>query len=143
MRAASRGPHVGQSLVEFAIAVGLLMFIICASFDAFQVVMTQTTVMDAARAAAHQAALLGGDDGPNGSVAAAATSVLASGLTTQRGDVTVLVQCDGPCQRYMPILVRVRYDDARWFPIFSDRLRVEQQAIRASEKDQSAPQSRP
>ena len=133
----------GQSLVEFALVIGLLLFIVCAAFDAFQVVMTQATVAEAASAAAHQAALLGGDDGPDGTVEQVAQMVLASGLTTRHGSATVLVLCEEPCQRYQPILVRVQFDDARWFPIFSARLRVERQAVRASEKDRSTTLSLP
>lgn len=133
----------GQSLVEFALVIGLLLFIVCAAFDAFQVVLTQATVADAASAAAHQAALLGGDDGPGGMVEQAAQRVLSGGLTTGSGDVVVSVQCEEPCQRYQPIHVRVRFEDARWFPIFSARLQIEREAVRASEKDRSATLSLP
>lgn len=133
----------GQSLVEFALVIGLLLFIVCAAFDAFQVVLTQATVADAASAAAHQAALLGGDDGPGGMVEQAAQRVLAGGLTTGSGDAVVSVRCEEPCQRYQPIHVRVRFEDARWFPIFSARLQIEREAVRASEKDRSATLSLP
>ncbi|HMQ29614.1 MAG TPA: TadE/TadG family type IV pilus assembly protein [Chloroflexaceae bacterium] len=133
----------GQSLVEFALVIGLLLFIVCAAFDAFQVVLTQATVADAASAAAHQAALLGGDDGPGGMVEHAAQRVLAGGLTTGSGDAVVSVRCEEPCQRYQPIHVRVRFEDARWFPIFSARMLIEREAVRASEKDRSATFSLP
>jgi hypothetical protein len=133
----------GQSLVEFALVIGLLLFIVCAAFDAFQVVLKQAAVADAASAAAHQAALLGGDDGPGGMVEQASRRVLAGGLTTGSGDVIVSVQCEEPCQRYQPIHVRVRFEDARWFPIFSARLQIEREAVRASEKDRSATLSLP
>jgi hypothetical protein len=133
----------GQSLVEFALVIGLLMFIVCTAFDAFQMVMTQATVAEAASAAAHQAALLGGDDGPEGTIVEAARMVLASGLTTQHGSATVSVLCEEPCQRYQPIHVRVRFEDARWFPIFSAHLQIEREAVRASEKDRSATLSLP
>lgn len=143
MRARSIRHTGGQSLVEFALVIGLLLFIVCAAFDAFQVVMTQATVADAASAAAHQAALIGGDDGPDGAVVHAAQAVLASGLTTQHGTTTVSVWCEPPCQRYQPIHVRVQFTDARWFPIMSDRLLVERQAVRASEMDRSTTLSLP
>jgi hypothetical protein len=57
--------------------------------------------------------------------------------------VIVSVQCEEPCQRYQPIHVRVRFEDARWFPIFSARLQIEREAVRASEKDRSATLSLP
>lgn len=133
----------GQSLVEFALVIGLLLFIVCAAFDAFQVVLTQATVADAASVAAHQAALLGGDDGPGGMVEQAAQRVLAGGLTTDSGVAVVSVRCEDLCQRYQPIHVRVRFEDARWFPIFSARLQIEREAVRTSEKDRSATLSLP
>lgn len=133
----------GQSLVEFALVISLLLFIVCAAFDAFQVVLTQVTVADAASAAAHQAALLGGDDGPGGLVEQAARRVIADGITTGSGNAVVSVRCAEPCQRYQAITVQVRFEDVRWFPIFSSRLQIEREAVRASEKDRSTTLSLP
>ena len=116
----------------------LLMFIVCEACDAFQLAMATLSVTEAASAAAHQAAIVGGDDGPAGTVVQVARDVLANGLTTHSGQVSVRVVCLEPCQRYQPITVTVTFEDSRWFPIFSQTLRVERQAVRASEQDQSA-----
>lgn len=128
----------GQSLAEFSLVIGLLMFIVCGACDAFQLAMATLSVTEAASAAAHQAAIIGGDDGPAGTVVQVARDVLANGLTTHSGQVSVQVVCLEPCQRYQPITVTVTFEDTRWFPIFSQTLRVERQAVRASEQDQSA-----
>lgn len=128
----------GQSLAEFSLVIGLLMFIVCGACDAFQLAMATLSVTEAASAAAHQAAIIGGDDGPAGTVVQVARDVLANGLTTDSGQVSVRVVCLEPCQRYQPITVTVTFEDTRWFPIFSQTLRVERQAVRASEQDQSA-----
>lgn len=128
----------GQSLAEFSLVIGLLMFIVCGACDAFQLAMATLSVTEAASAAAHQAAIIGGDDGPAGTVVQVARDVLANGLTTHSGQVSVQVVCLEPCQRYQPITVTVTFEDSRWFPIFSQTLRVERQAVRASEQDQSA-----
>lgn len=128
----------GQSLAEFSLVIGLLMFIVCGACDAFQLAMATLSVTEAASAAAHQAAIIGGDDGPAGTVVQVARDVLANGLTTHGGQVSVRVVCLEPCQRYQPITVTVTFEDTRWFPIFSQTLRVERQAVRASEQDQSA-----
>ena len=128
----------GQSLAEFSLVIGLLMFIVCGACDAFQLAMATLSVTEAASAAAHQAAIVGGDDGPAGTVVQVARDVLANGLTTHSGQVSVRVVCLEPCQRYQPITVTVTFEDSRWFPIFSQTLRVERQAVRASEQDQSA-----
>lgn len=135
---ASIARHPGQSLAEFSLVVGLLMFIVCGACDAFQLAMTTLSVTEAASAAAHQAALIGGDDGPDGSIVQVARAVMANGLTTRDGQIAVQVSCLEPCQRYQPITVAVTFEDTRWFPIFSRTLRIERQAVRASEKDQSA-----
>ncbi len=128
----------GQSLAEFSLVIGLLMFIVCGACDAFQLAMATLSVTEAASAAAHQAAIIGGDDGPAGTVVQVARDVLANGLTTHSGQVSVQVVCLEPCQRYQPITVTVTFEDTCWFPIFSQTLRVERQAVRASEQDQSA-----
>lgn len=75
----------GQSLAEFSLVIGLLMFIVCGACDAFQLAMATLSVTEAASAAAHQAAIIGGDDGPAGTVVQVARDVLANGLTTHSG----------------------------------------------------------
>src|SRR5438045_3615537 len=60
-------PAPGQALVEMALALGIILLVILCGLDLLQIVMTQYTVSQAVRAAAHQAALIGGPDGANGS----------------------------------------------------------------------------
>src|SRR6266545_6752660 len=60
-------PSPGQAMVEMAIVIGILLLVILGGLDVLQIQMTQYTVSQAVRAAAHQAALIGGPDGQNGS----------------------------------------------------------------------------
>src|SRR5437868_15056781 len=57
----------GQALVEMALAMGVLLLFLLGGLDCLQLLMTNYTVSQAVRAAAHQAALIGGPDGQNGS----------------------------------------------------------------------------
>src|SRR6266498_4897133 len=97
----------GQSLVEFALVLGVLLLIILGGIDAIQILVTQYTVNQAVRASAHQAALVGGPDGSAGNVATAANSpqntiartaqlVLDSGMTTNSSKATITVTCTNP-----------------------------------------------
>src|SRR6266511_4909389 len=90
--------------------------------------MTYDPSSQAVRAAAHQAALIGGPDGQNGSwgdgahpsvtVAATARVILDSGMVTNSRMATITVMCARkPCRRYDPITVRITYQDAIWAPI--------------------------
>ncbi len=128
----------GQALVEMTLALGVLILLIFGSICAVQWAMASYSVTQAARAAAHQAALLGGDDGPQGTVVAAARQALAGGIGMRSERATVVVTCaTTPCRRYTLITVRVRYEDGFWAPIgpFSE-LRTEATATRAAERDQ-------
>src|SRR5215475_1618541 len=83
----------GQAMVEMALVMGILLMVILGGIDGLQILMTQYTVNQAVRASAHQAALIGGPDGSNGSlktngthatgtVADTARTLLNSGMTT-------------------------------------------------------------
>jgi Flp pilus assembly protein TadG len=128
----------GQGMVEMALTLMVLLLLIFGAICAFQIIMTRYTVTQAARAAAHQAALVGGDDGANGSVRGIATTVLDSGLTTRSQQAQITVQCaTQPCRRYQMITVRIRYEDELWAPIGPfTRVEADVQATRAAEKDQ-------
>jgi Flp pilus assembly protein TadG len=129
--------HAGQALVEFAMVVGLLLYIIFAGFAYYQIIWSAQTVMDAANTAAHYAALIGGDDGE---VAQEARDVLEEGLSTSATYATVTVTCARPCQRYAEIAVTVIYDAPIWvwIPGVPQRVQATFTATRLSEKDQEA-----
>jgi TadE-like protein len=137
----------GQAMVEMAIVIGVLLLVILGGLDVLQIQMTQYTVSQAVRAAAHQAALIGGPDGQNGSwgdgarpsgtVADTARVILDSGMVTNSSKATITVSCARtPCRRYDPITVRITYQDAIWAPIGPFRLaKADLSATRLAEKD--------
>ena len=154
--AAASAKRPGQSLVEFALVLGVLLMLILGGIDTIQILMTQYSVNQALRAAAHQAALIGGPDGSSGNVATSAQSaqntiaktaalVLDSGMTTSAGKATITVTCTNPqtgavrtlCRRYDAVQVRIQYLDAVWAPIaMFDTVRADARTTRAAEKDQ-------
>lgn len=118
----------GQALVELALCMGVLLLLVLGGVDCLQVVMTNATVGQAVRAAAHQAALIGGPDGqdgswgeaplPTGTVATTAEGILQNGMVTTPANATITVTCARtPCRRYDPITVRIQYRDAVWAPV--------------------------
>jgi len=137
----------GQAMVEMAIVIGVLLLVILGGLDVLQIQMTQYTVSQAVRAAAHQAALIGGPDGQNGSwgdgarpsgtVADTARVILDSGMVTNSSKATITVSCARtPCRRYDPITVRITYQDAIWAPIGPFQLaKADLSATRLAEKD--------
>jgi TadE-like protein len=155
-RQGRRGKQAGQSLVEFALVVGVLLAIILCGIDAIQILVTQYTVNQAVRASAHQAALVGGPDGSDGNVATATNSpqntiartaqlVLDSGMTTSADKATITVTCTNPqtgavrnpCRRYDAVEVRIQYLDEVWAPfLMFDQVRADHRTTRAAEKDQ-------
>lgn len=154
--AAASAKRPGQSLVEFALVLGVLLLLILGGIDTVQILMTQYSVSQAVRAAAHQAALIGGPDGSSGNVATSAQSVqntiaktaalvLNSGMTTSADKATITVICTNPqtgavrtpCRRYDAVQVRIQYLDAVWAPIaMFDTVRADHRTTRAAEKDQ-------
>lgn len=141
-------PSPGQALVEMALALGFILLTILGGLDLLQIAMTQYTVSQAVRASAHQAALIGGPDGANGSwgdgghptgtIAETARTILDSGMVTDATRATITVTCARtPCRRYDPITVRIQYRDSVWapFPGLLTDVHPDLSATRASEKD--------
>jgi len=126
-------PH-GQALVEFTLIGGLFLLLLLGMVNIGQLLLANYTVSQAARAAAHMAAIEGGD---LAAAERAAEQVFMGGLGTDSGTKTVIISCSTtPCRRYSPITVTVRYEQeflAR-LPIF-DTFRLEAKAIRAAERD--------
>lgn len=138
----------GQAMVEMALVIGILLLVILGGLDGLQIMMTQYTVSQAVRASAHQAALIGGPDGqngtwgngshPTGSVAETARTILDSGMITDSTKATITVTCARtPCRRYDPITVRIQYRDAVWaaFPGVFSQVTADLNATRLAEKD--------
>lgn len=146
-----------QSIVEFVLVLGLFIALVFGAIAAIQIAMTNFTVAQAARAAANQAALIGGADGSTGAlpvriadatgtVATTARQILDSGMTT-RGhgtNATISVACaTKPCQRYAPIVVSISYPDRVWVPIGSfNTFTAVSSATRTSEQDRQTTSGR-
>jgi Flp pilus assembly protein TadG len=130
-------PHErGQALVEFAMVVGLFLMLILGLVCVGQLLLANYTVSQAARAAAHQAALAGG---ASESAVTAAQQVIDAGVGTDTAAATVTVICTRqPCRRYDPITVTVDYAGAFWTPLppIFTAFTLHAQATRAAERDQ-------
>ncbi|MEI8166251.1 MAG: TadE family protein [Chloroflexales bacterium] len=130
-------PHErGQALIEFAIVIGLFLTLILGLVCVGQVLLANYAVSQAARAAAHQAAIAGGV--PDAAYAAA-TQVIDAGIGTDATAATVTVTCTRqPCRRYDPITVTVDYAGAFWAPLppIFTTFALHAQATRAAERDQ-------
>ena len=135
-------------MVEMALVLAILLLLILGGLDGLQILMTQYTVNQAVRASAHQAALIGGPDGANGSlqsngtratgtVADTARAVLNSGMTTRAENASITVSCPrNPCRRYDAISVRITYQSPIWAPIGPFKLvKADMTATRLAEKD--------
>jgi hypothetical protein len=129
--------------------MAILLMIILGGIDGLQILMTQYTVNQAVRASAHQAALIGGPDGSNGSlrtsgahatgtVADTARVILDSGMMTEASNATITVTCTRtPCRRYDPITVGITYQADIWAPIGPFKLvKADHSATRLAEKDE-------
>jgi Flp pilus assembly protein TadG len=138
-------------MVELTLVLMILLLLVFGAITTLQILMTQYTVAQATRAAAHQAALLGGADGPGGTldgapgqVAEAARLILDGGMGTSAAQATITVTCRdasdrvvAQCRRYDAITVRIQYEDTPWAPIGPfDRVRADISATRAAERDQ-------
>jgi hypothetical protein len=135
-------------MVEMALVLGILLLLILGGLDGLQILMTQYTVNQAVRASAHQAALIGGPDGVNGSlglsgthatgtVADTARAVLNSGMTTSAENASITISClRNPCRRYDAISVRITYQSPIWAPIGVFKLvKADLSATPLAEKD--------
>ena len=147
-RANARRRTRGQAMVEMALVMAILLMVILGGIDGLQILMTQYTVNQAVRASAHQAALIGGPDGTNGSLATSGThatgtiaetarTILDSGMVTSANNATITVTCArNPCRRYDAITVRITYQAGIWAPIGPFRLvNADLKAARLAEKD--------
>lgn len=130
----------GQGLVELAISVGLLMLLVMGLMNLGQLLLANYTVSQAARAAAHQAAITGGGLNTLGAAQAAADTavaqVLSGGVGMRGGEHRVTVTCEAPCRRYSPMTVAVTFEQRYLAPVLAlERFRIEATATRASERD--------
>jgi hypothetical protein len=123
----------GQALVETLMVIPLLLLMLLGLITVGQLLLANYTVTQAARAAAHQAALSGGDDQVANQTAA---DVLDGGVGTRADDAAILVACaHSPCRRYDPITVSITYTGSYWTPLFSEQFTLRSEATRAAERD--------
>lgn len=126
----------GQALVELMVALPVLLLLLLGLVCVGQLLLTNYIVSQAARAAAHQAAIAGGEAE---AAYSAAANVIDSGVGTDFANAQVSVACERePCRRYDPITVRVVYRGGFWAPLpplFSE-FSVSAAATRAAERDQ-------
>jgi hypothetical protein len=145
------GRRPGQAMTELSMVLMILLLLVFGAISTLQILMAHYTVAQATRAAAHQAALLGGPDGPGGNLAAApgrvaeaARLILDGGFGTSAAKATIDITCHdtaghvlASCRRYDAITVHIHYEDELWAPIgVLDRVRADMRATRAAEQDQ-------
>ena len=123
----------GQALIEFLLVIPILLLLLFGLIDVGQALLANYTVNQAARSAAHVAAIGGGDE-------AAATQtvrdVISGGVGMSSARAVVRVTCPHtPCRRYDPITVTIDYTDAFWTPVLAASFTVHATATRASERD--------
>jgi Flp pilus assembly protein TadG len=131
-----RGRRRGQAMVELTLVIGLFLLLVLGLVGVGQVLLANYTVSQAARAAAHQAAIAGGAPEQG---AAAAAQVLDAGVGTRAAEAEVAVSCaHDPCRRYDPVTVTVTYQGAFWAPMppLFTSFAVRAAATRAAERDQ-------
>lgn len=143
-----RGPRQGQAMIEMAIVLTILLTIIFGGVAAIQAIGAHYTVNQAARAAAHQAALRGSTGGmaydrdyplatAPGPVADAARTAFSGSVFANPQGATIRARCaTNPCRRYSDITVTIQYQAEVWTPIpgLTD-IRVNRSATRAAEQD--------
>ena len=152
--------HPGQALVETALVLFVLLFIILGTVAIVQRTLTINAVNAAARSAVAQAATdgdfgglvdgqtyvlgtarRGGPDYPvaHGPVADMARATLDGASVVDTPGATITVRCRAtPCRRYDPMAVRITYTGEAWVPLipFLTRMDATASATRASERDQ-------
>jgi TadE-like protein len=133
----SRRHARGQSLVELALVLPILFLLIFGGIGVLQVLLTHYTVEQAARAAAHQAAI----DGDWSLEARTIAGVVLDGAPWTRGGMRQISgTCAGACRRYSAITVTVSYHDRLWVPLpFFGDVRATATAVRAAEQDGGTP----
>lgn len=136
----------GQTLIEFALIIGVLLFLIFGGMNVVQYLWTADNVQRAARAAAFAAALDGkptgvqnaavGLDTASGTVADAARSVLLQGVIARPQQATIQGTCPQGCARYKPITLTVTYATPYWAPIaMFQTLRMQVTVSTVAERD--------
>jgi len=126
----------GQALIELMVAMPVLLLLLLGLVCVGQLLLANYAVSQAARAAAHQAALAGGD---TNTARRAAEAVIDGGVGTDYANAAVSVDCARrPCRRYDPITVRVVYHGGFWTPLppLFNEFTVSAEATRAAERDQ-------
>ncbi len=124
----------GQALVELTIVLGVLLTLILGLVCIGQILLANYTVSQAARAAAHQAAIEGGE---SEAALLAARIAIDSGVGTSSDAAEIAVDCPAPCRRYDPVTVTIIYRGEFWAPLpplFTD-FSVRATATRAAERD--------
>lgn len=132
--ASRNGTQSGQALVEMVIVLGVLLTLILGLICVGQILLANYTVNQAARAAAHQAAIEGGSAD---AAVAAAEQVIDAGVGTEVTGAQVEVRCAEPCRRYAPVTVNVVYRGSFWAPLppLFTEFTVRATATRAAERD--------
>jgi Flp pilus assembly protein TadG len=127
--------RTGQALVELVIVLPVLLLVILGLVSVGQLLLANYTINQAARAAAHQAALAGGT--PAAAYATAA-DVIDSGVGTRAQDAQITAACDRtPCRRYDAVTVQIIYTGAFWTPLPGfNTFQISASATRAAERDQ-------
>jgi Flp pilus assembly protein TadG len=127
--------RTGQALVELTLVLPILMLVVLGLVSVGQLLLANYTVNQAARAAAHQAALSGG----TASVASnTAKQVIDSGIGMHSGNAQITTQCTrNPCRRYAAVTVQIHYRDSFWAPLPGmSSFQISSSATRAAERDQ-------
>lgn len=137
LRLAQTAPRQpGQALVEFLLVVPILLLLVLGLTCVGQILLANYTVSQAARAAAHQAAIAGGE--PDAAYTTA-EQVIDAGVGTSYRDAAVTVRCErAPCRRYDPVAVVIVYRSGFWAPLppLFTNFTVRAEATRAAERDQ-------
>lgn len=120
----------GQAVVEMVLVLPVLLLLILGLVCIGQLLLANYAISQAARAAAHQAAIAGGT--PQAAYTAA-ENVIDSGVGTRYTSAQVTIAC----RRYDPITVRVVYQDSFWTPLPGfTTFTITASATRAAERDQ-------
>lgn len=124
----------GQAIVELMIVLGVLLTLILGLVCVGQLLLANYTMSQAARAAAHQAAISGGD---HASAREFARNVIDGGVGTFSEAATIEVRCAEPCRRYDPVTVQIVYQGEFWTPLppLFTEFTVRAAATRAAERD--------
>ena len=129
-----RSRRLGQALVELVIVLPVLLLVILGLVSVGQLLLANYTINQAARAAAHQAALAGGT--PEAAYTTAA-DVIDSGIGTRSAAAQINATCERtPCRRYDAVTVQIDYTGAFWTPLPGfNTFQISASATRAAERD--------